>query len=322
MNYSFLIIGPDIKKRGVGGVAIHVERLRDYLDSHGVEYVFLDSRSNGVLSLFFEIAKHGVVHLHISNPLFQWVLVLYSRLIGRKVIMTLHGDYGRFGWLKNLLVRRAISLSSFPIVLNERSYEKCRGFNKNTQLIPAFIPPIKSEPLQDVIVSLLEGLHSDGKKVIATNASNYALDKDGNDIYGIEFLIRVVKDFHQMALVISDPSGTYKRVYREKGEIPPEGGIYFIDYPHPFFEVLKHVDYFVRNTSTDGDSLSVKEALYLGVPTLCTKVVSRPEGVRLFSYSDKESFKRCFDESPAATVSVENGAEKIVKLYSEITGCS
>lgn len=46
----------------------------------------------------------------------------------------------------------------------------------------------------------------------------------------------------------------------------------------------------IRNTPTDGDSLSVKEALYLHKPILATDAVSRPKGVILFKYNDEESF--------------------------------
>lgn len=52
------------------------------------------------------------------------------------------------------------------------------------------------------------------------------------------------------------------------------------------------MDVFVRNTSTDGDSISVREALYLGLKALCTDVVDRPNGVILFKYNDEQSLKR------------------------------
>ena len=94
--------------------------------------------------------------------------------------------------------------------------------------------------------------------------------------------------------------------------------VYFIDYPHSYFELLKHVDYFVRNTSTDGDALSVKEALYLNVPTLCSDVVDRPRGVRLFKYCDKASFERCLLETSQESAVIENGASIILDLYNSV----
>ncbi len=314
MENSLLIIGPDIKVRGVGGVTIHVQRLRDYLEKIGFEYVFKDYKSNSVLALWQEMSCHKIIHVHISNPVYQFIVVLWGRLHGKKVVVTLHGDYGRFGKLKNRLVKTSMKLATVPIVINEKSYEACKIINKNATLIPAFIPPQKEEVLQKEIVDLLVQLHSEGKKIVSTNASNTAVDKLGNDIYGIDFLVRYYKDSQDYALVVSDPSGNYKKRY----ETLHSNSVFFIDYPHPYFQVLKQVDYFVRNTSTDGDALSVKEALYLKVPAICTDVVDRPEGVRLFKYCEEDSFVRCFYEKSNVESSIVNGAEKVVGVYNTL----
>ena len=115
-------------------------------------------------------------------------------------------------------------------------------------------------------------------------------------------------------LLISDPSGNYSKRYERSG-LKVEGNVLFINYPHPYFELLKYVDCFVRNTSTDGDALSVKEALYLGMPTLCTDVVDRPDGVRTFKYCDRDSFDKAMNTPSKENGHIENGAEKILELY-------
>ena len=216
--------------------------------------------------------------------------------------------------MKNILVMTSLKLATVPIVINERSYDACKTINKNTTLIPAFIPPQKEDILQKEIADLLNKLHSDGKKIISTNASNTSVDKYGKEIYGIDFLVQYFYNSQVFALVVSDPSGNYKKRY----ETLQSDTVFFIDYPHPYFQVLKQVDYFVRNTSTDGDAISVKEALYLNVPTICTDVVDRPKGVRLFSYCDKDSFDRCLQEHANEETIVKNGAEKIVQVYNSI----
>lgn len=314
MNNPVLIIGPDIETRGVGGVTIHVKRLREYLELNGIDYVFKDSRGNSFSSLLKAMKGSAIVHLNLSNPVLQFVLVLFGRIMEKKVIMTLHGNYGRFGWLKNQMVKISIKVATIPIVINEKSYEACKKYNKHLQLIPAFIPPQKEECLAKEIVDLLDELHRKGRKLVSTNASNVAFDKDGNDIYGIDFLVQYFKESREMALVVSDPSGNYHKQYKEL----QSESVFFIDYPHPYFEVLKHADFFVRNTSTDGDALSVKEALWLGVLSLCTDVVDRPEGALLFKYCDKDSFEQSLKLDKHQEVTIENGAEKIVQVYKEI----
>ncbi len=314
MSIPLLIIGPDLKTHGIGGVTIHVQRLRDYLAKNNSIIEFKDYKSNSLWSLLKTIARAGIIHFHVSNPIFQFFLVMMSRLMGRKVIMTLHGNYGRFGVVKNWMVRSAIRMATVPIVINEKSYQKCKTLNKQIRLIPAFIPPQKEEYLQPEIINLLNRLHGEGRKIVSTNAYNISFDKNGNDTYGIGFLVDYFRNLDDMALVVSDPSGNYQKQYIGL----QTSSVFFIDYPHPYFELLKHVDYFVRNTSTDGDALSVKEALYLGVPTLCSDAVDRPNGVSTFKYSDSESFEKCLHTSNKSDVLIEDGAKKLLELYYEI----
>ena len=227
--------------------------------------------------------------------------------------MTLHGNYGRFSSVKNFLVRLTVEYATIPIIINQHSYDICKHFNKRTVLIPAFIPPQKAETLQPEIITLVNNYREDGRKIVSTNAYNISYDKQGQEIYGIDFLVRFFTEDKDYVLIVSDPSGNYKKQYPK-----PIEGVEFINYPHPYFEVLKFTDYFVRNTSTDGDALSVKEALYLKIPTLCSDAVDRPEGVNLFHYSDEESFRQCLQSASVTANKIENGAERILELYKEI----
>lgn len=310
MIKRILIIGPDIKW-GLGGVTIHVRRLLDYLDNDGIEYEFKDYKSNNLWTLILAINKSDIIHLHVSNPVYQLILIIVCWMMRKTVLMTLHGNYGRFNKVKNWMVRQAVRMATVPVVINEKSYEVCIKFNKNTKLIPAFIPPKQEEALPKEVINRLEKFRQQGKLIFATNASNVTVDKYGQDIYGIDFLVQYFKNSKDKVLVISDPSGNYKNKYSKL----ESRSVFFINYPHSYYEVLKIVDFSIRNTSTDGDALSVKESLYLGVPTLCTDVVDRPKGVRLFKYSDRNSFESCLHVSKTESAAIINGAERIVNVY-------
>lgn len=311
MSKSLLIIGPDIDTRGIGGVTIHVQRLLQYLDNRNFHYTFTDYKSVSFLTLLKTIYKNDLIHFHISHPVLLFVLICYSRIVNKQVIFTLHGDYGRFSGINKLLIKLSVKFANIPITINERSYEKCQNINARTCFVPAFIPPQRIENLQVEIVKLIESLRAEGKTIYSTNAYNVAQDKFGNDIYGIDFLVQYFKNSHDYALIISDPSGNYRKQYTHL----KSHSVFFIDYPHSYFEVLKRVDCFIRNTSTDGDALSVKEALYLGVPVLCTDIVDRPSGVKLFQYCDKDSFVSALKSSVACCKKPENAAGKILQIY-------
>lgn len=53
-----------------------------------------------------------------------------------------------------------------------------------------------------------------------------------------------------------------------------------------FTSVMKRSDVFLRSTLVDGDSISVREALLLGVPVVASDTPFRPEGVILFRKGD------------------------------------
>lgn len=55
-----------------------------------------------------------------------------------------------------------------------------------------------------------------------------------------------------------------------------------------FAALLSRSDVFLRSTLIDGDSMSVREALYLGVPTVASNTPFRPDGVVLFERGDAD----------------------------------
>ena len=63
------------------------------------------------------------------------------------------------------------------------------------------------------------------------------------------------------------------------------------DVPHAVtLRLLSESDVFLRTTWYDGDSISVREALQLGVPVIATDNGMRPSGVHLIPVSDSEAF--------------------------------
>jgi glycosyltransferase involved in cell wall biosynthesis len=69
----------------------------------------------------------------------------------------------------------------------------------------------------------------------------------------------------------------------------------------PALAVIEASDVFVRPTSADGDSVSVREALTLGVPCVATDVCARPAGVRVCRAGDPADLARKVDEASRST---------------------
>ena len=92
---------------------------------------------------------------------------------------------------------------------------------------------------------------------------------------------------------------------------------------HSYFEVIKLCDGTIRHTSTDGDSLSVRESLFLGKCTLASDVVSRPVGCLLYSRDSLSQELSKLLEMPYLPVpkcNVIDATDEIIEVYSRCIG--
>ena len=83
----------------------------------------------------------------------------------------------------------------------------------------------------------------------------------------------------------------------------------------------------LRPTNTDGDAVSVREALWLGVPVIASDVVERPAGTELFRTRDAESLwqatLRVCSDLPAARARLagaarSDGFESLLAVYKRV----
>ena len=311
---KLLIVGATPQSAGVGGVTVHVDRLMQFLDRKKFPYELFDYKKESLIGIIGKVRHSDVVHLHISNPYYRFIVAVLCTLFRKKYIMTLHGKYVKTESKPWPLIWYAIKKATVPIVLNQVSYDTCISINQNTLLLPAFIPPQKDEQLEQDVVNIVNNIHSQGKQVVVTYGYDDQKDVCGREVYGVSFLVPIFNDSNEYGLIVSTPTGCYKRLYEER-----YSNVYFIDHPLSLYELLKASDVFVRNTSKDGDSLSVKEALYLGKKVICTNVIDRPNGVLLFPYSDKDALMACLNKPVEnKKIAVESAEEKLLKLYNGI----
>jgi glycogen synthase len=82
-------------------------------------------------------------------------------------------------------------------------------------------------------------------------------------------------------------------------------------------------DVFVRPTLADGDAISVREALALGVRTVASDVASRPAGTHIFTAGDPyalaEAVERALQSDPPAIASAD-ALPELAKIYRDMSG--
>lgn len=282
-NKRILIIGK--VPPPIGGVTIHVQRLIASLSQ--IEFKFYNlSEFNPVLFLK-EFQKSKIIHLHSSNVYLRFFLSVLILFSNKKLIITYHGNINRYDPWKNFLDLISIKNADIPIVLNQDSFQIAIKRNKNTKLISAFIPPQQITDLPQNTESTILDKKRNYKEVFCTNAFNISFDKNNIEIYQISNLLELFREVSDKALIISDPSGKYGEYFENRGISIPKN-VVLISFPHDFNAVIKLSDCMIRYTTTDGDSLSVKESLLLGVPVIATNVVERPSEVILINNCDNE----------------------------------
>lgn len=281
----------------VGGITVHLERFLARPPA-GVDLAVLDLRkrcltsargtSRRLADLLRAFAFADLVHIHVSSQL-KLLVALAARLLGKRVVYTHHNNV----IARPLLFRLLFRLCHHVIFVNDRCipaalHRPCAA--ARWSVVPAFIPPAAEAALPSWLEQRLDGFDH----LVVTNCSRLAWVEEG-ETYGFDLLVAA---FHRLeaqgrlkgtAFVFLDPSGEYagRHGLGEGGRSAAGNALVYVGgQALSFPALLRRARVSVRATRTDGDSLSVRESLFHGVPVVASDVVSRPEGCRLFATGD------------------------------------
>ncbi len=303
-----------------GGVTVHVQRLMRKLDERHIEYVLYD-----ILGEHRENKDPRIVCIHhpklwmlkyffsgnteiIHNQTTDWrgqVIVGLMGLLGKKTISTLHSEKLLRSWKTyNLLQRKVLQIAlrstTALIAVNADIRDFCISIGVDPEkifLIPAFIPPvIREDEIHEIPGDIWDFLATHDP-VISANA--FAIKFfNGEDVYGIDLCIDVCNNlkhrWNTIGLVFFLPQtgdmDYFNRLKQRLADYHLQDNFLFVTRPYPFYPLLLKSTVFVRPTNTDGDALSLREALFFGIPPVASDVVPRPEGTILFKNRDIHDF--------------------------------
>jgi glycosyltransferase involved in cell wall biosynthesis len=317
-NCQLLIIGR--LPPPIGGVTIHIQRLCNVLKKKAVPFLFSELSISNLFSIVYNILLVSVVHYHACNPYGLLFFGMYSRLLKKKFLFTYHGNIGGEIGLRKKALNLCIRIASVPIVLNQESFNTAYNLNKNTQLFAAFIfPEIDTLLLDNATGERISDFCRRYRLVFATNASTVVFDSVDREIYGISQLVRIFSGMPEKGLIISDPSGTYKKYLMEIFDSFPEN-ILILDYQHDFVPIIRHSSVLIRATTTDGDSLSIKEALFLKKWVIASDCIARPDGVLLYKTNDCNDLIRAIESikqntEPPIRAEIVDSSIQLISLY-------
>lgn len=303
MKKKVLQIGP---YSAVGGVSIHIKRLSELLKGR-YNFQFIDEspvkkndsniyniRSKNLIEYYKLLKSSDVVHIHTGIWWLRCIHIINAFVLRKDITVTIHS-------LSNLKNKFSISITKLCLLIVDKvvvvNQEIKSIFNlKNSSVIHAFLPPIidEEEVLPKDVLKIIE--KNKGNKIIISNAFKL-VKHNGQDLYGLDLLIDVAKKIkkeqkrYRIIFVIasmSEKDKLYNQYVREIEEQELEGIIYLIPYSISFARLMLESDLVVRATNTDGDALTVREALYLTKPIIASDIATRPTGTILFENRNSE----------------------------------
>lgn len=294
-----------------GGVSIHIKRMVEYLAGSGFDFVLYNTgpeplEHEKVVNIGWSLARviqvmlgsrHRLVHMHTGR---WWVRVLLShlaRLGGKRMIFTAHSyafcqEFTQGNRLRRWLVKRSLRQAAAIIAVNQLIREELLRLGlaaDQVEVIPAFLPPareLSAAALPDPVREFCRG-----KTPILVANGAYVLNA-GRDVYGLrtlkELTLSLLPHYPDLGVVLylreggNFHEGHFADLQREAGQSPLSQHLLCYRSRDEFYPIYARADLFLRPTLTDGDAISIREALHYGVPVVASNPVERPAGTILY----------------------------------------
>lgn len=328
-----------------GGESVHVWKLASRLQSTGILKRVVNLKRGatpspdyvhgaGPLQLWptlMRLLSDGtLLHLHTNGHSWKsWGIILCARSVlrlrRRPGVLTLHsgmspGFISRARAVESGILRFALFPFAHVVCVNEeirRGLARLGVPGDRLSVVPAFLG-ITPVALGNEDERMLRGLHPI-LSVMAGAGPEYGLS------VLIDALWRLKASYPAIGCMIlgTDGSGGPADMVRNLGL---SDHIRFLG-PLPHERCLAFMarsDLFTRPSLVDGDAISVREALSMGIPVVVSNTASRPAGATLFRIGDsvdlEEKIVALLKGSPAVrkTIHGQDFAEAILSVYRKV----
>lgn len=332
-----ILIGP--YPPNIGGVSTHIVRLVPLLTAkgHGVSVLSVNKTATNtndikyippVLLPFILLFKpKSVLHFHVDS-LSHLVVALFLK-IRHPTYLTIHNN--RYPTtMKDRSVRNRIKwlcLSSFKKIICVNSvtqqFLQNRLNNLHNAVIPAFLPPPE---IDDTSIESVKKWGAQFRHVLSGYAYRLSFYQD-QDLYGIDMMVNLMKELKQrkfrvgLVLLINLEDNPYlDKIRQDIEEFNLIDSVLLLDIKSGYDAVAlwKYSDIYLRPTNTDGNSISIQEALSVGTSVVTSDCVERPKACLLFKDRDLEDFTekvRSLILNPVKPSAQTNSEELLIEIY-------
>ncbi|MBA2304139.1 MAG: glycosyltransferase family 4 protein [Acidobacteria bacterium] len=334
-----------------GGVQTNLVAIRDHLRRHGMsapvinltrhrrearDEVFYPSTAREVVKLLWTIPS-DIIHLHLGGELTGRLLALCfvcSLLPGRRLVLTFHsggypsGDGGRSvraRSLRGFILRRPDAVIAVNLEI-ANWFRRLGVPEERINLICPFAPvSVPDETVMPPAIRDFARAHSPLLTTVGLLEPEYDLALQ------IGAMSAIRQRYPGAGLVIVG-SGSLDRQLRDAIAAAPAARDILLcgDVPHAAtIRLLADSDVFLRTTLYDGDSVSVREALQVGVPVIASDNGMRPDGVHLIPRSDPHALVAAIDDvlrraagssSAAGPTQGLQPLDDVIDLYRRLVG--
>jgi len=279
-----------LRDRGIPAYVINLTRHR----RPAQDEIYYPETALQVLRLVTRLPA-TMIHIHIGGELPMRLLLLClccCLLPRRKTVFTFHsGGYpsspgGRsagFWTFRGFVLRRFDRL----IAINRQLEDLFRTFGVPASKIRFILPYSLPKPSPDLeLTPVIEQFFAAHDQVLLSMGW---LEPEYDYPLQIRALAHIRRTFPQAGLSIFGAGRLESELRALALEVNQAEHVLFAgDVPHQLaLAAMSRCTVFLRTTLYDGDSISVREALHLGVPVIATDNGMRPEGVALVPIGDE-----------------------------------
>ena len=296
-----------------GGVTVHIRRKLQVMADAKIPYRIYEQTGKSSDDKTIVPAKNGaknflklmcslrenLVHFHTNRldalAIGTWIL----RLRRKQYVITVHSEkpervISSKNFLMRIIYNRPFQKAKHLICVNDniQKYMLSLGVPaERTTVIPAFLPPTPNERSPDNVPDEVKQFTAKFDQIVGTHGW-FGYFVNGTHLYSFDHLVKLAEYLKQhrpgvgMFTIIS---GTKVNEHDHRSEIMKlreEKGLtdswLIIESQFTAASLLEQSDVFVRPTTSDGDSVSIRECLFLGTPVIASDAAVRPEGCLVF----------------------------------------
>ncbi len=293
---TVLVVGQ--KPPPLGGVTVFVQRYSLLMELNGVDVKIVNPRN--VFSCIFYFFRCDFVHVHTISFIY---LTIFYLLGGISRVVVYDHNHSRHLVGRGGIVRKIFNFffrNVYEVRVANNSLIKNYPLGVCIKVFSPFLPPDQSDfsPIVATYPSSVKSLLLNGENFFFTAAWRNIVE-NGEELYGLTAYLKVAELFHN--------KGYKYKFILSVGFLDVKKDANLVEFANRLPNVILMVGQyeswplmmkahaFIRNTSTDGDSVSVKEAIYFGTPVFASNSVKRPKGVNVFQKDNCQEICSCLE---------------------------